>query len=69
MATQVTVEIPPRGKNRKHPLVSGIILLGIGLFLLAVNYGWLPDIQQSWPVVIILIGIAILISTLARRRS
>lgn len=55
-------------RSGKRPLVSGIILLGLGLFLLAVNLGYLPRVERSWPVIIILIGVAILISTLSRSR-
>ncbi len=65
---QTTGAVPVRAEHRKHPLISGIVFLGIGLFLLAVNYGYLPSVDESWPVIIILIGVAILISTLTRRR-
>ena len=49
--------------NRKD-LVSGILLIGIGLMFLASNLGSLPEFDwaRSWPLVLVVIGVAQLFS-------
>jgi len=50
--------------NRKD-LVSGVLLIGIGLIFLASNLGRLPefDMARMWPVVLVVIGIGQLFSS------
>ena len=49
--------------NRKD-LVSGVMLIGIGLMFLASNLGALPefDISRMWPLIMVVIGIGQLFS-------
>jgi phage shock protein C len=48
-------------KNRKS--VGGLILIGIGVIFLLHNFNFFPwfDIEKLWPVILIVIGIAMLI--------
>lgn len=58
-------------KRRKDPhgkMVSGIILLGIGLLFLLNNFN-IIDIDQSWPFILIIVGVALLIGAMFRKRD
>lgn len=50
--------------NRKD-LVSGVLLIGVGLMFLASNLGSLPELNlaRMWPLVLVIIGTAKLVST------
>lgn len=50
--------------NRKD-LVSGVLLIGIGLMFLASNLGSLPefDAARMWPLVLVVIGVGQLFSS------
>jgi hypothetical protein len=50
--------------NRKD-LVSGLLLIGIGLVFLASNLGSMPDINiaRLWPLALVIIGAARLVSS------
>ena len=55
-------------KNDRHgKLIGGIILIGIGLVFLLSNWEIIPDFSESWPIVIIVIGVALLLG--ARRKG
>ncbi len=55
-------------ESRRGHLVGGIIVLGLGIFFLMVQMDWLPFIQHSWPVILIIVGIALLIGSLTKSR-
>ncbi len=55
-------------KNDRHgKLIGGIILIGIGLVFLLSNWGIIPDFSESWPIVLVVIGFALLLG--ARRKG
>lgn len=56
---------PP--KSERRPLVSGIIWLGLGIFLFMLVNDWVPSIEMTWPVVLIIVGGALIIRGLARK--
>lgn len=41
--------------------IGGIILIGIGGLFLTINMGWMPFISDSWPVILIVVGISLII--------
>ena len=53
--------------HQRRPLVSGIIWLGLGIFLLLMFNEWIPDIEFSWPIILIVIGAALTIRGLVRK--
>ena len=53
--------------DRHGKLIGGIILIGIGLVFLLSNWEIIPDFSESWPIVIIVIGVALLLG--ARRKA
>jgi hypothetical protein len=56
-------------RKEKRPIVSGIIFLGIGLFLLSQTTNLLPSIEHSWPIFIIIVGLALILGSLFRRKD
>ena len=55
--------------DKRRPVVSGVIWLGLGLFLLSFYYDWAPDITRSWPVLIIAVGVAMIVGAIVRSRD
>jgi hypothetical protein len=53
--------------EKRRPIISGVIWLGLGLFLLARQAELVPSISQSWPVILVIIGIAIICGAFFRR--
>ena len=56
-------------KNDRRGIGSGVFILGLGLYFLAVNYDYLPAINDSWPVLIILVGIGLILGNVFRKRN
>ncbi|MBD3401727.1 hypothetical protein GF420_02440 [candidate division GN15 bacterium] len=55
-------------KQEKRPIVSGFILLGIGIVLLLGSRDVI-DLEQAWPLFIIVVGLAIVFAALTRDRK
>ncbi len=53
-------------KSYPHNLTGGLIVLGIGLFFLLVNLDILPPVHKSWPLILIVVGVALIISKIRR---
>jgi hypothetical protein len=53
--------------EKRRPIISGVIWLGLGLFLLARQAELVPSITQSWPVILMIIGVAIICGAFVRR--
>ncbi|MBI5265977.1 MAG: hypothetical protein HY851_01980 [candidate division Zixibacteria bacterium] len=66
MKVEVNSTVRPP-KTERRPLVSGIIWLGLGIFLLMLFNEWIPSIEMTWPVVLIIIGGALITRGLARK--
>ena len=59
---------PKRRKSPHSKMVSGIILLGIGVLFLLNNFDIL-FIDESWPLILIVVGIALLIGAWFRKHD
>jgi hypothetical protein len=46
--------------RQKRPLVSGLIYLGLGIYLLMVFNEVIPSVEDSWPIILIIIGAALI---------
>jgi len=44
-------------------LTGGLIVLGIGVLFLLRNFGIIPDIGDMWPVILIIIGVALVVGS------
>ena len=56
-----------RKGEKKSTIVSGVILLGMGLYFLAIYEEVVPSFHRSWPIFLIIVGIAIIIGSFTRR--
>jgi len=54
--------------DHRGSMVSGIIILGVGLYFLGVNYEYLPPVGDSWPFFLVIVGVALIFSNLFRKR-
>lgn len=54
-------------ERQRRPVVSGIIWLGLGVYLLLLFHEVLPSPEDSWPVVLIIIGVAFIVRGIVRR--
>lgn len=57
-----------RKDDSRGSVVSGIIILGVGLYFLAVNMGGLPGPGESWPVFLVIVGVALIVGNLFKKR-
>lgn len=53
------------GRSR-HNLTGGLIVLGLGLYFLLVNLDILPPARKTWPVILIVVGVVLIVSKLRR---
>ncbi len=58
-----------KGVHNRGSITGGIILLGLGLFFLALQWDWIPYGRESWPLILIILGIALLAGSLFSRRK
>ena len=50
-------------------MVGGIIVLGVGLYFLAWNMDIIPDPGESWPIFMIIVGLALVIGNLMKKKT
>jgi hypothetical protein len=55
--------------NRSGTITGALILIFLGVAFLLINFGVLPDWGDSWPIFIIVIGLALIIGTFAKGKS
>lgn len=57
-------------KEDRHGMaIGGIIVLGIGILFLLSNLDIIPDIGKTWPLILVVVGIALLIGAVIKRES
>jgi len=56
----------PSQPLRRHSLTGGLIVLGVGLFFLLANLEVIPPVRKSWPIILIIVGIALVLARLRR---
>lgn len=53
--------------TERRPITSGVIWLCIGLYLLALSNNWIPRPNESWPLLLVIIGVALIAKAFFRR--
>ncbi len=53
--------------EKRRPLVSGIVFLCLGIWWLWMDADWMPPVEDSWPVILVIIGLAIMVSAFFRK--
>jgi protein-S-isoprenylcysteine O-methyltransferase Ste14 len=48
----------------RGPLIAGLLLLFLGIYFLLERAGLVPTFQVSWPIILIIIGVALVVSYL-----
>jgi len=58
-------------RRKRRPVISGVIFLMIGLYLLAIQKNMIDglNIETHWPVFIIIVGIVLILGALTRSRK
>jgi len=59
---------PARDDNR-GALIAGILLLLIGIYFLLERSGIVPNVRQSWPVILVIIGLSLVVAYLVNMRK
>lgn len=57
-----------RGRG-KGSITAGFILVGMGLLFLLSNLNIIPDLEETWPLILIIVGAALLIGALRDKRT
>jgi len=56
--------------TRRGLVIGGLIVLGLGIFFLCAEMGWLSFISyNTWPVILIIVGIGLLIGAFVKPRA
>lgn len=53
--------------RQQRPVVSGMIWLGLGIYLMLIFSGVIPAVEDSWPVILIVIGAALVVRGIVRK--
>jgi hypothetical protein len=56
-------------RDGRGSIVSGVIVLGVGLYFLGVNWDFLPPVGDSWPFFLVIVGVALIVGNLYRREQ
>jgi hypothetical protein len=60
-------EVDPNGnKSYSYSITGGLVVFGIGVFFLLANLDVLPPVRKSWPLILIVVGVALIISKMRR---
>jgi hypothetical protein len=54
--------------DRSGPMIGGSIMIGIGTLFLLINLDILPHMGDSWPIIIIVVGIALIIGGFMKKK-
>jgi hypothetical protein len=55
--------------ERRGTLTGGVIVLGVGVLFLLINMDILPSMHDSWPVIPIIVGVALIVSSFYRGKD
>ena len=61
MTTEPHPDVPTK---KKGSLSAGIILIGIGFIFLLTNFHIIPRMSRSWPLILIVVGAALLVGAM-----
>ena len=46
--------------------IGGLIVTGVGVFFLLVNFDLIPDMGKMWPVLPIIVGVSLLVTSFGK---
>jgi Domain of unknown function (DUF5668) len=50
-------------------VIGGVIMLGVGTLFLLSNLELIPDIHVMWPVIVMIVGLALILGSLRKGRK
>ena len=56
-------------EERRGMLIGGLITLGVGLIFLLINLGILPEMRDMWPMIPIIVGVALIIGSFRKGKT
>jgi Na+-transporting methylmalonyl-CoA/oxaloacetate decarboxylase gamma subunit len=56
-------------EDRHGMMVGGLIVLGLGVVFLLANLEIIPDFGTMWPLILVVIGIALLIGAVVKKEK
>jgi len=56
-------------EDRHGMVIGGLIVLGIGVIFLLSNLDIIPDLGKMWPLILVIIGIALLIGAVVKKEK
>jgi hypothetical protein len=64
----------PEGKHNNNGdhsghYIGGMILVGLGTLFLLINFNIIPSWGESWPAILIIIGLGLIIGGLTRKKK
>ena len=62
-------QVEKKHGDRSGHLVGGTILIGVGLLFLLINFDVFPGLEDLWPVFIIIVGVALIIGSMAKGKK
>ncbi|UCB53177.1 MAG: hypothetical protein JSV10_03615 [Candidatus Zixiibacteriota bacterium] len=60
---------PDKKEDRHGMVIGGRIVLGLGVVFLLANLEIIPDFGTMWPLILVVIGIALLIGAVVKREK
>ena len=54
-------------EDRRGLVIGGLIVLGVGLIFFLGNMGIIPHAGQTWPLILMVVGVALLIGALIKK--
>lgn len=56
-------------EDRHGMVIGGLIVLGLGVVFLLANLEIIPDFGTMWPLILVVIGVALLIGAVVKREK
>lgn len=64
-STQKVVRPSDSSPESRGPLVAGLLLIFLGGYFLLERFGLIPPFQTSWPVMLVIVGLALVVTYIA----
>ena len=58
---------PCEKDDRRGMVIGGLIVLGLGVIFLLSNLRIIPDFGEMWPLILVVIGIALLVGAVMKK--
>ena len=56
-------------RDRRGSMFAGLVMVGVGTIFLLVNLGYIPNIGEMWPLFPIIVGLALIIGSMRKKKS